>query len=351
MVSQTNFFRNADIGFNKESIVTVPIPDDSLSQTRMESVRHNLLMQPGIKNVSFSTFSPMDNDIWNNYFKFDHNPNKTDFLTYFKWADASFYKTYQLELVAGRFYAQSDTLNGYVVNETLVKNLGIQNPKDILGKEINFWDQKRAPVVGVVRDFNTNSLQSPIVPVVMGCWKSAYQEIGIKIAEGKTKQTLAAIEKIWKVAYPDYVFENKFLDEKINSYYKEENLLAQLYEIFAGIAIFISCLGLYGLVSFLAIRRVKELGIRKVLGASVQSIIYLFSREFTILIGVAFLVAAPLAYYLMQRWLEAFSFRIQLGFGLFLIAITGSMMIALITVAYRSFKAAVANPVISLRDE
>ena len=162
---------------------------------------------------------------------------------------------------------------------------------------------------------------------------------------------LAAIEKIWNMAYPDYVFEYTFLDEKINNYYKEENLLAQLYKIFAGIAIFISCLGLYGLVSFLAVRRVKELGIRKVLGASVQSIIYLFSREFTILIGLAFLISAPLAYFLMQRWLEGFSFRIQPGVGLFLIAITGSMFIALITVGYRAFKAAVANPVISLRDE
>jgi putative ABC transport system permease protein len=351
MVSQMNFFRNADIGFNKESIISVPIPGDSLSQTRMESVRHNLLMQPGIKNVSFSTFSPMDNDIWNNYFKFNHNPKKTDFLTYFKWADASFFKTYQLELTAGRLYAQSDTLREYVVNETLVRNLGIRNSKDILGKEINFWDEKRGPVVGVVRDFNTNSLQSPIVPVVMGCWKSAYQVIGIKIGPEKTKQTLAAIEKIWNMAYPEYVFEYRFLDEKINTYYKEEYRLAQLYKIFAGIAIFISCLGLYGLVSFLSVRRVKELGIRKVLGASVQSIIYLFSREFTILIGLAFLISAPLAYYIMQSWLEGFSFRIHLGAGLFLIAIAGSMLIALITVGYRAFKAAVANPVISLRDE
>jgi putative ABC transport system permease protein len=205
--------------------------------------------------------------------------------------------------------------------------------------------------VGVVKDFNTNSLQTPIVPIVMGCWKDAYQVIGIKIAPEKTKQTLTAIEKIWNAAYPDYVYEYQFLDEKINNYYRTENQLSQLYKIFAGIAIFISCLGLFGLVSFIAVQRVKELGIRKVLGASAGSIIYLFSREFTVLVGLAFLISAPTANYLMQKWLEGFTFRIQMGAGLFLFAIAGSMLIAWLTVGYRAFKAAIANPVISLRNE
>ncbi len=163
--------------------------------------------------------------------------------------------------------------------------------------------------------------------------------------------TLAAIEKIWTTAYPEYVYEYQFLDEKIDNYYKEENRLSELYKIFAGIAIFISCLGLYGLVSFMAASRVKEIGIRKVLGASLGSTLYLFSREFTILIGLAFLIAAPLAYYFMQQWLEGFTFRIKLSAWSFLFAIAGSMLIAWITVGYRSFKAAVANPINSLREE
>ena len=351
MVSQMNYFHNSSLGFNKESIVNVPIPGDSISQAKMGIVRQELLEQPGITDVSFSTFSPLDNDIWNNYFKFDHSPNKTDFLTFFKWADASFFKTFHLEFIAGRPYAESDTLREFVVNETLVKKLGIRNPMDILGKEINFWDQKRALVVGVVKDFHTNSLQTPIIPCVMGCWKDAYGVIGIKIVPEKTKQTLAAIEKIWNATYPEYVYEYQFLDEKINNYYKEENRLSLLYEIFAGIAIFISCLGLYGLVSFMAVQRTKEVGVRKVLGASVINIMYLFSKEFTILIGAAFLIAAPLAYYFMESWLEGFAFRISIGVGIFLLAVGGSIVIACLTVGYTAFRAAIANPIKSLRTE
>jgi ABC-type antimicrobial peptide transport system permease subunit len=167
----------------------------------------------------------------------------------------------------------------------------------------------------------------------------------------KAKQTLTAIEKIWNAAYPKYVYEYQFFDEKINNYYKEENRLSLLYEIFAGIAIFISCLGLYGLVSFMAVQRTKEVGVRKVLGASVINILYLFSKEFTILIGVAFLIAAPLAYYIMKGWLQSFSFRISIGVSIFMLAIGGSILIACLTVGYKAFKAAVANPIKSLRTE
>jgi len=351
VVSQTDYFRHASLGFDKDAIVNVPIPNDSLSQTKMETVRNQLLQQPAIKNVSFSTFSPSDDNYWNNVFKFDHSAKKTDFLTYFKWADASFFKTYNIQFIAGRSYTASDTLNEYVVNETLVKKLGIQNPRDILGKEINFWDQKKALVVGVVKDFHGTSLHDPITPIVLGCWKDTYGVIGIRIQPENTKQTLAAIEKIWNTAYPQYFYEYQFLDEKINNFYSEEGQLSQLYKIFAGIAIFISCLGLYGLVSFMTVQRTKEVGVRKVLGASIANIMYLFSKEFTILIGIAFLLAAPLAYYFMHRWLEGFAFRIHLGIGIFLLAIAGSILIAWLTVGYRAFKAAMANPVKSLRTE
>jgi predicted permease len=350
VVSQMNYFRNASLGFDKESIVNVPIPGDSLSQTKMSAVRHELINQPEIKDVSFSTFTPLDNDIWNNFIRFDHSPEKTKFLVYFKWADADFFSTYHPELIAGRAYTQSDTLNEIVVNETLVKKLGVRNPKDILGKEISFWD-KRAPVVGVVKDFQTNSMQSPITPILLGCWKDTYQNIGIRIMPGKTKQSLAAIEKIWNTAYPAYVYEFQFLDEKINNYYKEENRLSVLYKIFAGIAIFISCLGLYGLISFMIVQSTKEVGVRKVMGASVVQIMYLLSREFSILIGIAFLISVPIAFYFMQQWLQGFSYHINMGPGLFLSAFAGSMLIAWITVGYRAFKAAVANPIISLREE
>ena len=351
VVSQLDYFSHASLGFDKEAIVSVPIPSDSVSVSEMEIVRNRLLQQPGIKNVSFSTFSPSDNDYWNADFKFDHATKKSDFPAYFKWADADYFKTYNIQLIAGRTYPASDTLNEFVVNETLVKKLGIKDPRNIIGKEINFWDQKRARVVGVVKNFNDRSLHEQVTPIVLGCWKENYQVIGIKIQPEKAKQTLAAIEKIWNDAYPKYIYEYQFLDEKINNFYREETQLSQLYKIFAAIAIFISSLGLYGLVSFMAVQRTKEVGVRKVLGASVFHIMYLFSKEFTILIAVAFLIAAPLSYYFMQNWLEGFAFRIRLGIGIFLLAIGGSVLIAWLTVGYKAYKAAVANPVNSLRSE
>ncbi|GGA94443.1 ABC transporter permease [Puia dinghuensis] len=349
--SQVGYFRNAPLGFDKASIVDVPIPGDSLSQSRMNSVRQQLLQQPGIETLSFSTFSPLDNVIWSNQFKFDHATSKTVFQTYFKWADAGFFATYQPQLIAGRAYRQSDTLQEFVVNETLVKQLGIRDPKDILGKEINFWDQKRGAVVGVVKDFQTNSMQSPITPVVLGCWKENYEMIGIKIKPQNIPQTLAAIKSIWNAAYPDYVYQYQFLDEKIDSYYKEESRLSQLYRVFAGLAILISCLGLYGLVSFMAVQRSREIGVRKVLGATAAQIIYLLSREFTILVGIAFLASAPLAWYLMHHWLEGFASHVSVGPGIFLLALACSLFIAWCTVGYRAFKAATTNPVHTLRTE
>ena len=156
---------------------------------------------------------------------------------------------------------------------------------------------------------------------------------------------------MWNKDFPNYVFEYNFLDQSIADYYKQENQLSQLYKIFAGIAIFISCLGLYGLVSFMAVRRKKEIGIRKVLGAPVGSIVFMLSKEFTILITVAFLIASPIAWYFMHQWLQQYTYRIMIGFGFFAATIISSIFIAWLTVGYTAVKAATANPVKSLRTE
>ncbi len=238
------------------------------------------------------------------------------------------------------------------MNETLLRKLGTSNPQDAIGKEINFWnDTKVAKIVGVVRDFNSYSLRRPMAPVVLSTWKDVYQTIGIKIKPGTEKVVLPYVEKLWNESFPDYVYQYKFLDETIANFYKQENQLSMLYKIFAGIAIFISCLGLYGLVSFMAVQRTKEMGIRKVLGASARNIVYLLSKEFTLLIIIAFAISAPIAYYIMYKWLQNYTYRIQLGASIFLLAIIGSIVIAWITVGHRAIKAAVANPVKSLRTE
>jgi putative ABC transport system permease protein len=194
-------------------------------------------------------------------------------------------------------------------------------------------------------------LREPMAPVVMSTWRGVYQTINIKIIAGKEKPVLSSIEKLWTRTFPDYVYQFQFLDKTIESFYKQENQLSQLYKIFAGIAIFISCLGLYGLVSFMAVQRTKEVGIRKVLGASAGRIVLLFSKEFTLLIGIAFVIATPFAYYFMHAWLQNFSYRVNLGVGIFLLAILFSILVAWITVGYRAVRAAMANPVKSLRTE
>jgi ABC-type antimicrobial peptide transport system permease subunit len=254
--------------------------------------------------------------------------------------------------VAGRAYYPADTVREFVVNETLLKKLGIRDPNDAIGKEINFWDgNKVATIVGVIRDFNSNSLREPMAPVVLSTWKDVYQTINIKVKPGAEKPVLAYVEKLWNQTFPDNVYEYKFLDETIKNFYKQEDQLSQLYKIFAAIAIFISCLGLYGLVSFMAAKRTKEMGIRKVLGASARNIVYLLSKEFTLLVIIAFVISAPIAYYIMHQWLQNYTYRISLGPSIFIIAMISSVIIAWITVGNRAIKAAIANPVKSLRME
>jgi putative ABC transport system permease protein len=352
VVSQMNYFKTAQMGFDKEAIVNIPIPNDSISRTKMTALKTELLQQPDIRSVSFSTFSISDNSHWGSDFTYDNSGKASGLSADLKWADADAFKTFGLQMAAGRPYRPSDTVREFVVNETLVKKLGIRNPDQVIGKKISFWDGNlKGEIVGVVKDFNGTSLVKPISAVVMSTWKDVYETMAVKLQPGDTKHTLSVIEKLWNTAYPESVYQYQFLDEKIADFYKQENQLSELYKIFAGIAIFISCLGLYGLVSFMATQRQKEIGIRKVLGASVANIIYLFSREFTLLVCISFLIAAPLAYYFMHSWLENFTFRISIGSGIFIITIVLSVSIAWMTVGYRAFRSAIANPVKSLRAE
>jgi len=355
IVSQMNFFKNYSLGFDKDSVVNLPIPGDSISHARLNALQNELLQQPGIKSVSFSLSSPSDDFYTNNYFKYNNSSKNTDFLTNFEWADASYFKLYNLKFIAGHPYENSDAIHGYVVNETLLKKLGVNDPKDALGKNIIIWNDKTklAPIVGVVKDFNVSSLREEIPPVLLASWKDAYETINIKLVPGSDhlKQSLTSIERLWNDAFPKDVYQYQFLDKKIENFYKSEDQLSTLYKIFAGIAIFISCLGLYGLVSFMAVQRTKEVGIRKTLGASVSHIVYLFSKEFTVLISVAFAISTPIGWYLMAKWLEAFTYRISVGPGIFIVAIASSIIIAWLTVGYKAISAALANPVTSLKTE
>ncbi len=352
VVGQMNYFKSAPMGFDRDAIININMPGDSLSVTKREILKIQLLQQPSIKNVSYGTFAIADESHWGSSFAFNNAAKDVDFNADLKWADADVFKTYGLQMVAGNPYRPSDTVREFVVNETLVKQLGLHSPQDIIGKKINMWNGGLVgPVVGVVKDFNTSSMKDAFTPVIMAPWKYVYGTMAVKIQPENMQQTLAVIEKEWNAAYPAYVYNFQFLDDRIAAFYAQENQLSQLYKIFAGIAIFISCLGLYGLVSFMAVQRTKEIGIRKVLGASARTIVYLFSKEFIMLIAVAFAIAAPLAYYFMHQWLNNFSFRITIGINIFLVTILASVAIAWLTVCYQAIKAALMNPVKAIRTE
>ncbi|WP_428331295.1 ABC transporter permease [Mucilaginibacter sp.] len=353
IISQMNYFSNKSLGFAKDAVVMVPLPADSLSESRMSSLKNQLLEAPGIKDVSYSFAGPSDYTSWNTGFRYNNSDKKTKFSANLKWADAEYFKLYKLQFLAGQPYKTGDTVSGYVVNQALIKELGIRDPKDAIGKyiQLGYNKSKHAQITGVVKDFNVSSLKDAIPPVLMGSWKKMYQVINIKIEPSNINQSLASIEKLWNKSFPDYLYEYQFLDEKIATFYKNENQLSQLYKVFAGIAIFISCLGLYGLISFMAVQRTKEVGIRKTLGASVGHIVYLFSKEFTLLILVAFAISAPVGWYFMNKWLQAFTYKITIGPGIFVSAILLSVIIAWLTVGCKAIRSALANPVNSLKNE
>ncbi len=206
-------------------------------------------------------------------------------------------------------------------------------------------------IVGVVKDFNAMSLRRALVPVLITTVKDFYGTAGIKLQTKDVDGTLKKVGAVWNEVYPDFVYEQKFLDSKIENFYTQERKLSNLYKIFAALAIFLSCLGLYGLASFMAVQKIKEVGIRKVLGASVSNILFLFSKEFLLLIGIAFLIATPLAYYFMHGWLQDFVYRVNISW--WVIALSGliAVAVAMITISFKAVKAAVANPVKSLRSE
>ena len=353
-VSQMNYVRTADLGYNKNGILVLNSNVDSSVNLKQPAFKQQLLSINGVQSVSFSSDIPSSESNNSGNFSFDHRPDEK-FDLFRKFADEDFFKTYGLQIIAGRGYDKSDTAKEAVVNETLVQKLGIKKPEEILGREIQVGRSNGrkvwCPIVGVVKDFKTNSLREAIKPTVLVERNKRYYYTGVRISTANLGRTTAAIEKTWNEFFPEFVYKPAYLDDTIEEFYNEENQLSLLYKIFAGIAIFISCLGLYGLVSFMAVQRTKEVGIRKVLGASVGNIIYLFSREFTILIVIAFALAVPAAYYMMNNWLQNFAFRIKMEIWIFLLAILASVFIAWITVGYKSIKAATSNPVKSLRME
>lgn len=349
-LSQMNYIRNEDLGFKKEAVLVLTTNQDSAVVSRQNAFKNDLLSQKGIQAVSFSSDRPSSDNNWATNFAFDGREDEK-FEVYLKMADADYFKTYGLQIIAGRVISVSDTTREIVINETMVQKLGLKNPEDAIGKNLKLGGGQWKPIVGVVRDFKVNSLREKINPIAIFSRNRFYGVTNIKLSTSDFNGIQENIQRTWDKYFPEYVNTSEFMDETIKNFYRQESQLTKLYQFFSLLAIIISCLGLYGLVSFMALQKTREVGIRKVLGASVSSIVMLFSKEFTILIFVAFLVAAPVAWYLMSMWLNNFVFKIDMSAWIFIIAIVVSMVIAWITVGFKAVRAALVNPVQSLRSE
>jgi putative ABC transport system permease protein len=350
VASQMDYFRNADLGYRKDAVINAEFVNDSLGYTKMDALKADLLKIPGVEKVSYSSGSPTGGGNYTDLFSAENRTKTANMIVNIMPVDPEYFNLYELPLVAGRLYFPSDTIREYVVNQTVVRRLGIQKDEAAIGKMIRI-NGRTYPIVGVVKDFHVNSLRDPIGPIAMTTEKRWYGNVNVKIDLRQTNHITAEMTALWNDYFPDFTFEYSFLDQTIATFYRQENQLSTLYKIFSAIAIFISCLGLYGLVAFMAVQRRKEIGIRKVLGASVQSIVVIMSREFTMLVGIAFLIAAPIAWYFMRQWLQQYTYRITLDADFFIVTIVASIAIAWLTVSYTAIKAALANPVRSLRTE
>ncbi|MFC6996671.1 ABC transporter permease [Rufibacter roseus] len=348
--NQMEYFRSASLGFDKEAIVTIPFPSGQAK--KLMALRPQLEAHSAVKNVTFAFAAPSSNSNFSMSFRFDDYSINHNFNLNFKVADEHFVETFGIDLLAGRIYEKSDTMREFLVNETFLRNVGITNPEEALGKKLLVnGGNSEGPIVGVVKDFHVGSLRNKIEPVVISTWSSLYFTVNAKIEQKDATAALAHLKKIWTSAYPDDVFYYEFLDDTLARFYEDEQRQAHLFKIFSFIAILIGCLGLYGLVSFMVTQRTKEVGVRKVLGASSGSILVLFSKDFAKLVLVAFVLAVPVSYYFMNKWLQDFTYRIDISYWVFFVAGALTLLIALTTVSVQALRAAFSNPVIALKTE
>ena len=352
LISQMNYFQNKELGFKKDAIITIPIPESEIPATdgtsKMRTLRNEILGIAGVEMASLCSTPPSSGSVSGTSFSIEGKED--NYETQVKVVDSNYIDLFGLTLQAGKGLEDYDTARGFVVNEHLAKMVGFNKPQDIVGKEIKMWG-KRLPVTGVVKDFHTVSLHNPIEATIMLNRIRNYRSLSFRINPSAMQVTLDAVRLRWDAFYPNAIFEYEFLDQNIQEFYEQEKKMSILLSIFTSLAIFIGCLGLFGLATFMAIQKTKEIGVRKVLGASVKSIVLLFSKEFVKLIVIGFVIAAPVAWYVMNLWLNEYAYKIELGPVVFLTGLGITFFIAILTVGYRSFRAATVNPVDSLKCE
>jgi putative ABC transport system permease protein len=354
VLKQLSFMQKQDPGYTRDQIVNIPL--DGITSKKYDEFRTQLLGNTLVSGVTASQ------DIMGSHldqtgvtFKPANGPQQ-QLGTTLLVVDTNYLSLYKIKLVAGKNFSNEKMPDArqYIVNEALAKELLKDHPKypmsSLLGAQFGF--DSLGTIVGVAKNFNFNSLQYKIEPMFLVSARGfGFRNISVKINGSNTASAIAFIKSKWDSVYPDYPFEYQFLDDHFNEVYKADNQVSQIVGILAGLAIFISCLGLFGLASYSAEKRVKEIGVRKVLGASVQNIVLLLSTNFLRLVLFANLIAWPIAWFSMYKWLQGYAFRISVQWWVFVIAGIASVLIAFLTVSFQSIKAAIANPVKSLRSE
>lgn len=348
---QMNHIRTADLGFNKEEIYILELEQENPSEPRLASFKQELLRIPGVKTVSLASDPPGSDNNSSTNFSYNNMEEDVPYPVFIKLADEDYFRNFDMEFLAGQGYSPSDTARQAVINETLARNLTDGKPEDAVGKTIRLGIGPWLEITGVVRDFTPNSLREEIKPILLTTVQNWYFYSAIKLEKNVTRSTLDQIEGVFTSFYPNKIHSPRFYDEVIGEFYESEEKLALVYQIFAAISLIVAGLGLYGLVSFLVSQRVKEIGIRKTLGASVPEITLMISKEFVLMIVLSFLIAVPLAYSMMQGWLESFAYRIPLTIGLFLVVFVVSMVLTVLTVGSKAVEAALANPVKSIKSD
>lgn len=353
MVGQLHYVQNKDLGFNADAIVTISFPHgDSLS--RVKTVEELFRKVPGVSDVARQWVAPMTDNSRRMFVNIARNDIEEVAVTQVD-GDEHFIPLYGIRLLAGRNLFAADSVTEMVINETMARKMGCERPDQALGKML-YWGYRPYPVVGVVADFHTQSLHDPITPVCIINRGEREFNIAVKLAtrgQGPrlVKETLARMERVWRQLYPGGTWNYRFYDETLALLYEKDRRAETLVNVALGLSIFISCIGLFGLTLFTVEKRAKEISIRKVLGAGVVDLLTLLCGEVVRLVGIALLVASPVAWWLMSDWLRGFAYHISIGLWVFVLAGAAAVGVALITVSMQVVRAATANPVGALRSE
>ncbi|PSR55076.1 hypothetical protein AHMF7605_16985 [Adhaeribacter arboris] len=355
--NQMQYVQNKRLGFDQDQMLVVNIPGN-LDFKKSRTLKEELLQLPEVKQATLTSSIPADENWWRTpmHPMGKGNSKENSIIGFVLPTDFDFAKTFGLELKAGRFLNKSfitDTARAIMLNEAAVAGFGWQKPEDALGQRISYGgnDSIGSVVVGVLKDFNFQSLHQKVEPLIFSASSSRASFLVVKVQGADLPATLAKLEQKWNAFDAKHPFDFTFMNDRLQSQYQAEIRLGRIFAVFAGLAIFIACLGLFGLASFTTEQRTKEIGIRKVLGASVSNIMVMLSRDFVRLVLAANLIAWPIAWYGMSQWLQDFEYRTPISWWIFGIAAAAALLIALVTISVHSLKAAVSNPVTALRSE